>query len=159
MDAAMGGDEQPIFDGEEAMLEQLKAMGMPPKMLNNLTSTQKKTMFEMTQRQDIVERAQRLANINDDGSKAEWKQEPKYRWRDDGQSHVYLEVPCDSGEITCQIEEASLSAACATDILVAGNLFQKVMPAESKWELQEDGKIIKIVLKKASPMRWLMVIR
>lgn len=49
----------PVFDNEEEMMTKLKAMGMPPQMLVDLLDAQKKTMFDMTQRQSIVEDARK----------------------------------------------------------------------------------------------------
>jgi hypothetical protein len=173
----MSGEQQPIFEGEEAMMETLKGMGMPPDMLLNLTPEQKTQMFQMTQQQDIVQRAMKLANVNHQTTPTELKEAANglYSWSDRGE-HVYMEIPCynsaDEDErkknVSCKIEATSIwvgrttATSTADDdddtpkqTILQGTLFQTVIPTESKWELRNDG-VLQVTMKKVSPMRWLM---
>ena len=156
--------QETIFGGEEDMMQRLAAMGMPPAMLNNMTISQKQTMFGMTQRQDIIERANVRATVETGLSAPEPELTIEagglYSWRD-ASEFVYVEVPCeviDKSEITCTIESESIHiATTGGNILLEGNLFQTVDIEKCKWELKENKIIITLV--KAKKMRWLMVTR
>jgi len=149
-----------VFGGEEEMLDHLKQMGMPSDMLQNLTPEQKQQMFEMTQRQTILERATKLAGV-DAAAVVELKEAEGYAWRD-ASDHVYLEVNCgNTGKVKCKIDADQIEVVSADTPdrpVLRGTLFQNVLPQESKWEQLGDG-ILAITLQKASPMRWLMVLR
>lgn len=156
--------EEAIFKGEQEMMDRLAAMGMPPAMLSNMTASQKKTMFEMTQRQDIIERANARATA-DTGLAAPQqvlKEEAGglYFWRD-ASEFVYLEVPCevvDKSEVVCKIEADSIRIESTTGKLyLEGDLFQTVDVNASSWAVL-DGTIT-VTLVKAKKMRWLMVLR
>ena len=152
-------DAPPIFAGEDQMIEHLKKMGMPAAMLKDLTPAQKKQMLEMTQRQNILERATKLAGV-DAAYSTELKDAGVYSWRD-ASDHVYLEVSCgdDAKDVQCKIELDSIEISHGdNNTILKGTLFQNVLPKESKWELLGDGKLA-ITLKKVSSMRWLLVLR
>lgn len=153
-------DAPPIFAGEDQMLEHLKKIGMPAQMLKDLTPAQKKQMLEMTQRQNILERATKLAGV-DSSAVAEMKDAGVFSWRD-ASDHVYLEVKCgDAKEVKCKIETDSIEIFDGSDnnkTILKGDLFQSVIAKASTWETIGDG-VLAITLKKASSMRWLMVLR
>jgi hypothetical protein len=150
-------DAPPIFGGEEGMIEHLKKMGMPAQMVNDLTPAQKKQMLEMTQRQNILERATKLAGV-DAAASNELKDAGVYSWRD-ASDHVYLEVKCgDAKDVTCKIEMDSIEICDGDTQILKGKFFQTILARESKWEKLGDGKLA-ITLKKVSPMRWLMALR
>mmetsp|Transcript_5549 Transcript_5549/g.8477 ORF Transcript_5549/g.8477 Transcript_5549/m.8477 type:complete len:226 (-) Transcript_5549:210-887(-) len=153
-----------VFENEAAMLERLKGMGMPPQMLANLTPSQKKTMFEMTQRQDIVDRAKQMAGVEGSKEEEEWKdsEDGQYAWQDAG-SCVHLKFNSnvtDKKNVQCKITEESIEVATTQDnkMFLQGELFQIINAKESTWDLEQDGAIT-VKLKKKSPMRWLMVTR
>ena len=132
---------------------------MPAAMLKDLTPAQKKQMLEMTQRQNILERATKLAGV-DAAYSTELKDAGVYSWRD-ASDHVYLEVSCgdDAKDVQCKIELDSIEISHGdNNTILKGTLFQNVLPKESKWELLGDGKLA-ITLKKVSSMRWLLVLR
>lgn len=150
-----------VFDNEAAMMEKLKSMGMPAEMLQGLSPAQKKQMFEMTQRQGIVERAKQMATIDDEAVK-ELKDAGEYSWRD-ASDHVYMEINNTDDDavpdMKCSIKAESIQIKAGDKVILEGNLFQKVNASESKWELQDDGKKLVVTLSKISKMRWLMVMR
>lgn len=156
-----------VFDDESAMLENLKAMGMPEDMLQNLTPQQKKTMFEMTQREDILQRARKLANIETENGEFQTSSDGSYQWRD-ANDHLQLQLDCDGGikteDVDCKISETTLSLVVKGKSMLDGNLFQNVLPMTCKWALapnKEDSakQTMEIKLQKLKPMRWLMVFR
>lgn len=150
-------EPEKIFEGEDEMMEHLKRMGMPPEMLKNLTSSQKKTMFEMTQRQNIIERAKKAAGIDDSSNeKFVTVGDDLYSWRD-GTDHVYIQVSNCDDAITCKIEHDAIHIAKNEKDVMNGKLFQTVIVDESTWEVK-DGTL-SVVLKKATNMRWLLVTR
>jgi len=152
-----------VFDDEDAMMKQMKAMGMPEHMLRSLTPAQKKKMFEMTKQRDIVERAQKL--VSSEKQTSELKQCENYAWRD-ASDHVYLEIRCGkertAKDIVCKLEENSIHVSVASDsepiLILEGSLFQSIIPQESGWNFQENG-ILEVKIQKAVHMRWLMVVR
>jgi hypothetical protein len=149
-----------VFSGEKEMIERLKAMGMPPQMLKDLTPEQKKQMFEMTQRQDIIERAKQAAGIDDSASE-EMKEGAGglYSWRD-ASDHVYIEVkvsPEEEEKCNCEITPDGISIVIGEKKILQGSLFQKVNPKDCKSEIK-DGKL-SVTLVKAAKMRWLMITR
>ena len=152
-----------VFDNEDEMMKKLEAMGMPPQMLVDLSPAQKKQMFEMTQRQGIVERARKMAGVTEAPTELKKAAGGLYSWRD-ASDHVYLEIKTDAAakDVKCKIEETSIRVSSGSSdkstIILEGNLFQRVIASQSKWHLREDG-IMAIELKKVSAMRWLMVIR
>jgi hypothetical protein len=153
--------DKATFENEAAMMERLKTMGMPPAMLQNLTGAQKKEMFEMTQRQSIVERAKKMAGVSDVDDEAAMvlTDEGTHSWRD-ASDHVYLEIKAElkPANVKIQLESIHVTAEDGTTI-VKRDCFQKLNVGESKWAIdKEDGKMI-ITLKKLAPMRWLMVFR
>jgi hypothetical protein len=152
---ALGGDEV-IFQGEEEMMERLKGMGMDPGVLKNLSPEQKKMMLEMTQRQDIVERAKASAGAAAPETELRLSKTGLYSWRD-ASEYVFLEVP-NGSQCEIAVDEIRITSA-GGDILVEGNLFQTVSVDVSKWELSEDKSKLLVSLKKAIKMRWLMVTR
>ena len=154
-------DAPPIFAGEDQMLEHLQKIGMPAEMLRDLTPAQKKEMLEMTQRQNILERATKLAGVNS-STVSEMKDAGIYSWRD-ASDHVYLEVKCgDAKQVKCKIETDSIEIFDDSDnnrkSILKGTLFQSVIAKASTWETNGDG-VLAITLKKVSSMRWLMVLR
>mmetsp|Transcript_8963 Transcript_8963/g.14946 ORF Transcript_8963/g.14946 Transcript_8963/m.14946 type:complete len:214 (-) Transcript_8963:4-645(-) len=148
--------EDPVFANEAEMMARLKAMGMPAEMLTDLSPAQKKQMFEMTQRQGILERATEMAGVRSDAL-TELKNEGVYAWRD-ASDHVYLEVELNGKKPKVYIAAESIHIKADGATLLQGNLFQKVNARESKWEVKDDGKLA-VTLKKVSTMRWLMVVR
>jgi hypothetical protein len=147
-----------IFSGEEEMIEHLKRMGMPPTMLKNLTPSQKKTMFEMTQRQSIIEKAKKAAGI--DSMETELQDMGGvYSWKDENDK-IRIEVNgCDERAVLdCHINHDSIDISIKGEVVLKGPLFQSINAEESKWEVTKDGKL-NIVLQKSSNMRWLMVTR
>mmetsp|Transcript_9443 Transcript_9443/g.13824 ORF Transcript_9443/g.13824 Transcript_9443/m.13824 type:complete len:218 (+) Transcript_9443:132-785(+) len=154
-----------IFEGEDAMLEELKRMGMPEKMIENLTPSQKKTMFEMTKRQDIVDKARNAVGevASEEGATREMttSSDGSYTWRDNKEA-VYLEIKTThkKEDVQCKIEPGSIciSTNDNNEILLEGNLFQKVLVNECQWKWNEGGKLC-LTLQKATPMRWLQVVR
>mmetsp|Transcript_28012 Transcript_28012/g.39383 ORF Transcript_28012/g.39383 Transcript_28012/m.39383 type:complete len:228 (-) Transcript_28012:194-877(-) len=162
--SAAGENSNAVFANESAMLERLKGMGMPPEMLANLTPSQKKTMFEMTQRQDIVDRAKQMAGVDGSSEEGEWKNSADglYSWQDSG-NHVKLKINSnvtDKKNAQCKITEESIEVTTTHDnnTLLKGKLFQNINASESTWNLEHDGTI-SVNLKKKSPMRWLMITR
>lgn len=151
-----------IFEGEDAMLEQLKRMGMPEKMLANLTPSQKKTMFEMTKRQDIVDKARKAVgdNMPKEETAMTASADGSYSWRDTKET-AYLEIQTTEkkDDVNCKIESDSICIFTNNNkTLLQGNLFQNVIVSECKWQWDENGKLC-LTLVKATPMRWLQVIR
>jgi hypothetical protein len=153
-----------IFQDEEAMMKQLVTMGMPPDMLKNLTPEQKKQMLEMTQRQDIIQRAKAREGVVVRPTEFKEAAGGLYSWRDLSES-VELEVPCDAKEkkdVTVTIgEQFFVIATVGGGTIVQGTLFQKVSVEGCTWEFGEGaqaGKLM-VTLAKAERMRWLMVTR
>jgi hypothetical protein len=149
-----------VFSDEDEMMERLKQMGMPESMLRDLTPEKKKQMFEMTQRQDILDRAKQAVGVTE--SESPMKDDPSgvFSWRD-GSDHVYLEIKSakisDEKQVSCDITANSLCIKNGSNVILKGDLFQTVIPKESEWAVL-DGKIV-MTLKKLSNMRWLMLTR
>lgn len=149
-----------VFAGEDEMMERLKQMGMPESMLRDLTPEKKKQMFEMTQRQDIIERAKKAVGVTE--SETPMKDDPSgvFSWRD-ASDHVYVEIKSaditEEKKVSCDITPKSLCIKNGDKVILEGNLFQTVIPKESEWAVM-DGKIV-MTLKKLSIMRWLMLTR
>lgn len=153
--------KEAVFSDEAEMMARLKGMGMPDHMLKDLTPAQKKVMFEMSQRQDIVEQAKKAAGI-DSNELAELKEAAGglYSWRD-ASDHVDLEVKCegvDTKDIKCDVKEQFIHISVGGKDVLKGNLFQRIIPAVSKSEITADGVLV-VKLQKLSKMRWLMVVR
>jgi hypothetical protein len=156
LDVLESAKVDPVFADEEEMMTRLKAMGMPAEMLKDLSPAQKKQMFEMTQRQAILERATKMAGVRAD-ELTELKDEGAYAWRD-ASDHVYLEIDLkeegQNPKVDITAESIHVKVNGAT--LLQGNLFQKVNAHDSKWEVRDDGKLA-VTLMKAAKMRWLML--
>jgi hypothetical protein len=146
-----------VFSGEDDMLEHLKRMGMPPEMLKNLTPSQKKTMLDMTQQQDILERAKNAAGVDSLEEKELKDVDGRYGWRD-ASDYVHIEVKGCDETTSCKIENASISISSGKKEILKGSLFQTIDAAQSNWEVSKDGKLT-VTLKKVGRMRWLMVTR
>lgn len=152
--------EEKVFAGEDEMMDQLKRMGMPAAAMSNLTSAQKKALFEMTTRQDILEAAKARDDVV--APAVELKPATGYSWRD-ASDHIYMEVPCSmtaKKDVLCTIEPESIKiASSAGHTILEGSLFQTIDIQKSKWELDlATGKVL-VTLAKAKNMRWLMVLR
>lgn len=156
-------DGKDVFMDEAALLEQLKLMGMPEQMLQNLTKEQKATMFTMSKRQDILQRAKKLAGVDDnEDDKKNFQDCGHYQWKD-AVDHIFIKIPnasnCTAENIDCQISASTLSVAIQGTNVLKGNFFQEVLPMVSKGELMEDNSVFGIKLQKVKPMRWLMALR
>jgi hypothetical protein len=154
--------EAPVFENEAAMLAHLGTLGMNPAMLANLTPEQKQKMWTMTQRKDIVDRASAThRGANAERGTMNAAAGGLYEWKDES-DHVYMEVKCED-EAKCTITaDHILIESAGGEVILQGNLFQAVDPENSTSSVKEDGesgKKLGIYLRKAAPMRWLMVTR
>mmetsp|Transcript_22246 Transcript_22246/g.38153 ORF Transcript_22246/g.38153 Transcript_22246/m.38153 type:complete len:154 (+) Transcript_22246:177-638(+) len=150
-----------IFSNEEAMLKQLEAMGMPPAMLANLTTEQKKQMFVMTSNPDVIAKAQERVVHEED-----WKKENGYEWKN-SRDDVFVKVQVSGGVnkdvekkgvIKCTLEENHMRVAAGNHNIIDKDLFQAINVKESKWEVKGDTLVVAL-RKVRAPMRWLSVFR
>ncbi|KAL3942761.1 MAG: hypothetical protein SGBAC_003105 [Bacillariaceae sp.] len=156
LDTAEASTAPAVFSGEDEMIEHLKLMGMPPEMLKGLTAEQKEKMFEMTQKQSILDRAKNAIGI--EKGEAEFRDvDGVYAWKDDGDM-IVIEVSGCTGKVKCDLQHDSISIQHDNSVIVNGTLFQHIVPKESKWEESKDGKLV-VKLCKLQKMRWLAVTR
>lgn len=148
-----------VFSGEAEMMEHLKSMGMPESMLQNLTPSQKKEMFEMTKRKSILERAKKAAGIDnlEEEVPLKYVDNGLYAWKDTG-DQVIIEVTGCTGNVRCDFQNDFIHIQHDDNTVVQGHLFQSICPKESKWETSTDGTLT-VKLRKLQPMRWLMITR
>lgn len=159
-----------VFANEEAMMAQLRAMGMPPAMLANLTAEQKSQMFAMVSDPEVIARAQERV-VHED----EWKEvAPKesgggsaldggYQWKN-SRDDVFLKFrvggKCTKKDVNCAFEEERVTVTVAGKCILEKQPFQPIDAKESTWELrEEDGTLVVSLRKARAPMRWLSVFR
>ena len=96
-----------------------------------------------------------------------------YAWRDEKPvAHVEVDLPPDitAKDVVCSIQPdtISLRVGQAPPVFDTGTLFQRVVPAECKWDLVTEEaaqgaaagqRKLKLTLVKQKPMRWLGVTR
>ena len=151
-----------VFRTEEAMMQGLKNMGLSEEQLSKLTPEQRKAMFSMTMRSDIVEKAANTPGVI--AKELQLEQDGLYGWHD-VKTHVYMEMKLDEnkvkggGGVHCNIEEESIhiKAINSGETLLQGPLFQSVDVDKCIWEVVDQK--LNITLVKATPMRWLSVLR
>ncbi|CAJ1962655.1 unnamed protein product [Cylindrotheca closterium] len=157
LDPAKDSVDSPVFSGEDEMIKHLKLLGMPPAMLEGLTAAQKKEMFEMTQKQSILERAKRAIGI-DATEEAEFNDvDGLYEWKDAGDKIVIKVTGC-TGKVRCDLQHDSIHIQHEDNVILNAPLFQHIVPKESKWEQSNDGKLV-LKMQKLQKMRWLCVTR
>lgn len=156
-DQANGSVDAPVFSGEEEMIEHMKLLGMPPAMLEGLTADQKRKMYEMTQKQSILERAKRAVRV-ETSEETEFKDvDGIYAWKDVGDK-VFIEVTGCTGKVQCELKHDSIYIQHEDSVILNSSLFQHIVPTESKWEQSDNGQLM-VTLQKLQKMRWLGVTR
>ena len=151
-----------IFRTEEAMMQSLRNMGLSEEQLSKLTPEQRKAMLSMTMRSDIVEKASNKPGVI--ARELQMEQDGLYGWHD-VKTHVYMEMKLDKakieggGGVQCIIEEESIHIKAVDNdkTLLQGPLFQSVDVDKCIWEVVDNK--LNITLVKATPMRWLSVLR
>ena len=148
--------ENKVFESEQAMLQQLEAMGMPRQMLQNLTDEQKKAMFAMTQSPQVQARAAERAAHEED-----WKlvASEGYQWKNTRDDVFVKFQGITDGKVTCDIQPNHIKITTADDkTLLDRQLFQTVNVTESSWEVKGDTLAV-CLRKEQAPMRWLSLHR
>jgi hypothetical protein len=146
-----------VFSNEDEMIEKLKAMGMPPEMLESLTPEQKRAMMLMTMKKEVIEAAKNTPGVMADQAELKEAAGGLYSWKD-AKDHMYMEMKGATPATTCTIGVNSLVVTGAGgEMLLEGELFQEVNCSESGYEVRDEKLLVTLVKKK--PMRWLMLLR
>jgi hypothetical protein len=140
------------------MMQGLKGLGLSEEQLASLTPAQRKEMLAMTMRSDIVQKACDKPGVI--AGDLHMEKDGLYGWRD-VKTHVYLEMKLDKieGGVQCIIQEETIhiKAVENEESLLQGTLFQLVDVEKSIWEVVD--RKLTVTLMKATPMRWLSVLR
>ena len=145
-----------VFRNEDEMMERLQTMGVPLEMLTSLTLEQKQAMMLMTQKPEVIERAKNTPGVMASSGELKEEADGLYAWKD-AKDHVYLEVKNATPSTICVIGENKLQVTREGEMMLEGDLFQKVDCTKSLYEIRGEKLLVTLVKKKS--MRWLMVLR